>query len=153
MTSDQTTEEYGFCQEVYEIDGNANYMRCAKGCTKKLVNTTLGGYRDTLPECPQCESTLRPHIKLSDEDYDAFFNKIQSVQEKLTYCDCLILIGTNPQSSFCSTAISQAMSSGALIVEVGSSPVLEFGNVKQLVGFTDEVVPSLCNAIREKLSK
>ena len=128
-------------------------MRCAKGCSRKLFPAPLGGAEYDVPQCPLCQGPARPHSKFEDEDYDPFFHQTQIAQGKLAACDCLILIGMKSQGSFCSTVISQAMASGALIVEVGNSPVIEFGKVKQLSGLTEEIVPLLCRTIQDKLSK
>lgn len=149
----QNSENYGFCKDVYELNGNINYMRCAKGCCKKLFPSPLGCAEYFVPECPECKGIARPHTKFYDEDYDNYFNKYSEVLEKVTFPDCIILIGAGLENEVANNMVTQAMSSGALIVEVGSAPVVEFGNVKQLIGFTEELVPMLCKTIRERLLK
>lgn len=150
---DEDSSEYGFCKDVYEINGNINYMRCARNCCQKLFPSPLGCPEYFVPQCPECKGAARPHTKFNDEDYDEFFHKNSAVQDKVAFCDCIILIGSRLDSNFASTLVSQAMSSGALIVEISAMPVLEIGNVKQLIGFTEELVPMLCLAIKERLMK
>lgn len=150
---DEKSDTYGFCKEVFEVNGNINYMRCWRNCCKKLFPTPLGTPEYFVPECPECKGIARPSTKFNDEEPDDYFYKKTAVQKKIASCDCVILIGTRLDSHFATMLMNQAITSGALIVEVGASPVLEFGNIKQLIGFPEELVPMLCQAIRERLSK
>lgn len=149
---DENSETYGFCPEVFEIHGNINYMRCEKNCCKKLFPSPIGCPDSFIPQCPECHGRARPHTKFNDEEYDEDFYKTDTVQERVTYCDCLIIVGAELENNIASTIVSHAMSSGTLIVEIGTAPRLEIGDVKQLIGFPEEIVPLLCRSIHDRIT-
>ena len=49
--------------------------------------------------------------------------------------------------------ISQAIENNALIIEINPEPVIENGNVRQLVGDAESLVPEMCQAIKESFVK
>ncbi len=53
-------KDFGFCNEVLEIHGNINYMRCEKACRVKLFPSPLIGCPENfVPSCPYCKGMAR----------------------------------------------------------------------------------------------
>ena len=65
--------------------------------------------------------------------------------------DCLIIMGSFVDTDLANNIISQAISSNTLIIEIAMEPRLEIGNIKQLLGSTQDIVPDLCTKIHDKL--
>lgn len=53
-------------------------------------------------------------------------------------------------SNFCTNLLMRAIENNTLIIEINPEPVLEVGNVKKLIGDSDELVPILCNELKNK---
>ena len=68
----------------------------------------------------------------------------------LIQTDCVILIGTQMTSNFCTNVLMRTIENNTLIIEVNPEPVLEVGNVKKLIGDSEELVPILCSELKNK---
>lgn len=53
-------------------------------------------------------------------------------------------------SNFCTNVLMRTIENNTLIVEINPEPVLEVGNVKKLIGYSEELVPILCNELKNK---
>ena len=68
----------------------------------------------------------------------------------LIQTDCVILIGTQMTSNFCTNVLMRTIENNTLIIEINPEPVLEVGNVMKLIGDSEELVPILCSELKNK---
>jgi NAD-dependent deacetylase len=152
IVTNEDAKDYGFCEDVYEINGNINYMRCGQDCTQKLFpSPMIGCPEDVIPTCPKCKGVARPHTLFYDEEPTEHFHKVDTIKNRVSSVDCLILVGKLIDNNIMSNLISHAVTSNSLIVEITQQPCIEIGNVKQLIGFSHEIVPELCSTIHKKM--
>jgi NAD-dependent SIR2 family protein deacetylase len=60
ITRAANDDNYGYCDDIYEINGNINYMRCMKNCTKRLLpGPVLTSSLEEVPTCPYCKGPVR----------------------------------------------------------------------------------------------
>ncbi len=66
--------------------------------------------------------------------------------------DCLIVIGTALETNLASKIVGQAIENNALIIEINTEPCIQYGQVKQLIGKAEDILPEFCEQIKTKLS-
>jgi NAD-dependent SIR2 family protein deacetylase len=158
--------------DVFEIAGNINYMRCSMSCLKEQIFPLPPKLFGGAPVCPLCGSLARliyfkcldriflrtlfppilkrPNIRFFDEVETEEYLKADTAYVAANDLDCLILIGTSMEAPLTSKIVGEAINNNALIVEINSKPVLEFGNVKQLIGDAEDIAPILCRTVEER---
>lgn len=152
----QESPSYGFLDNVFEIHGNINYMRCDGCCCNRLFPSpevplsSLSRGQIAVPRCPRCKGLARPHTLFFDESYNEEFYRKDSAMAALEDMDCLIVIGTRLETNLASRIVGEAISKDCLIVEINPEPVIECGNVLQLIGESEKVIPNLWKMTRVK---
>jgi NAD-dependent SIR2 family protein deacetylase len=98
---------------LHEINGNLNYMRCSKSCSREVYKVPEnGGY---VPTCPQCGHLCRPHIRLMDEGSN-FSEKYFG--DLLQDTDCLIILGNYDKLSLAGSIVADCARAGKSVVEI-----------------------------------
>lgn len=152
----QESPYYGFNEGIYEIHGNINYMRCDNSCTNKLFpspDVLLSSFNKgelPLPKCPLCQGLARPHTLFFDESFNEDFYKRDTVLKKLEDMDCLVVIGTMLETNLASKIVGEAISKECLIIEINPTPIIECGNVLQLIGESEKIIPNVWKMARMK---
>ena len=150
-------EILNFSNDLFELRGNINYLKCTKNCSEKIFsNSNEYIFEKEIPKCPFCGNMARPYFLLNDEtnlEEDNFRNSI--ITNIISQYDCIIIIGNNPktQDQISTNIISQAIENSTVIIEVNEQPNLEIGNVKQLIGPIEDIVPYLCKIIESLYKK
>jgi NAD-dependent deacetylase len=91
----------------------------------------------------------RPNVLFFDETYDENHYKSDTVLNRIAVMDCLIVIGTTLETNLASKIVEIAVGNDILIVEVNPEPCIQVGNVKQLVGKAEEIVPELIKEVKK----
>jgi len=152
----QDNPSYGFFDNIFEIHGNINYMRCDASCTIKLFpspEVPLSSYEKgqiSVPKCPICKGLARPHTLFFDESYNEEFYKKDTAMKKIENMDCLIVIGTRLETNLASRIVGEAISKDCQIIEINPEPVIECGNVLQLIGESEKIIPNLWKMTKMK---
>ncbi|PIE61565.1 MAG: RNA polymerase subunit sigma [Desulfobacterales bacterium] len=90
---------------IFQIHGNLNYVRCSKECTPLLLPFPkgIGSKAKNQPvteeekerlTCPNCGHLLRPHVLWFDECYNEIWFKAESAMEWATKTELLLVVGT-----------------------------------------------------------
>lgn len=87
-----------------------------------------------------------------DETYKEEYYRGQSLLNVIRDMDCLVVIGTQLETSLAAGIVGEAIKSGALIVEINLQPCIEYGYVRHLVGKAEEIVPFLSERLQKKIS-
>jgi len=139
---------FGFSDQVYEIHGSINYMRCDKSCTTDLFpSPKVGCDDDFVPECPNCKGTARPHTLFFDESYVEEYYRRSQIMEEIQTSDCLIVIGTALETNMASIIVAQALTNKKLVIEINPQPCIKYGNVRHLIGGVEKILPELSKAL------
>lgn len=152
----QNSPSYGFIENIYEIHGNINYMRCDTPCSNKLFPSpevplsSLSRGQIPLPKCPLCQGLARPHTLFFDESYNEEFYRKDTVLKSLEDMDCLIVVGTRLETNLASRIVGEAIAKECQIVEINPEPVIECGSVMQLIGESEKIIPNLWKMTRVK---
>ena len=131
-------------------------MRCDAQCNTKLYpspEVPLNSWEKgqfPLPKCPVCKGLARPHTLFFDESYDETYYKKDSVMKKIEEMDCLVVVGTMLETNLASRIVGEAISNECLIIEVNPQPVIECGNVLQLIGESEKIIPDVWKMTRVK---
>ena len=131
-------------------------MRCDKLCTTRLFPSpevpfsSLEKGQIPVPICPLCKGPARPHTLFFDENYEEIFYKKDVVLKKLEEMDCLIVIGTMLETNLASRIVGDAIANDCLIVEINPKPVIECGDVLQLIGESEKIIPNVWKMTRLK---
>lgn len=145
------TKKFGFCEEVYELHGSINYMRCDKSCTTDLFpGPKVGCDDDFVPTCPRCMGVARPHTLFFDESYEQEYYRKDTILNEIQTGDCLIVIGTALETNLAATIVAQAITNKKLIIEINPQPCIKNGNVRHLIGGVEKVLPDLAKALQIK---
>ena len=82
--------------EVFEINGNLDYMSCSKECSAELYPSILGSASiiNKVPTCPKCGALCRPHMLLFDESYNEEYYRAKTAAKMMESIDVLIILGT-----------------------------------------------------------
>ena len=138
--------------EIYEIHGNLNQMRCCAGCTQDLYPTPEAvDQLDFIPLCYTCGGLARPNILLNDECYDEELYKAETAFRATESADCIIILGSSLEQSLPSTIVKAAAKRGALVVEIGETCLLEYGNTLQVKEKPIEAFPMLAEVLGQVL--
>ncbi len=148
------SKKFGFCDEVYELHGSINYMRCDKNCTTDLFSgPKVGCADDFVPECPKCKGVARPHTLFFDEGYVQEYYRKDTILDEIETSDCLIVIGTALETYLAASIVAQAITSKKLVIEINPQPIIKYGNVRHLIGGVEKILPDLCKALQVKDTK
>lgn len=146
---DPNFPDYGFTEGIYEIHGSINYMRCMTSCTNNLFKMPDLS-KNNLPICPKCNGPARPHTLFFDESYNEEFYKSETVHKEIEDLDCLVVIGTKLETNLASSIVGHAIGINANIIEINPEPIIEVGDVYQLVGESEKIIPQLWKDIKIK---
>jgi len=137
---------------ILEIHGNCNYMRCDRECSTELftIPDVLPSHDPAL-KCPKCGGLARPHILLFDENYNEKHYKSDSAWKTAEKMDCLIVAGSALETNLASKIVGHALQKGIPLVEVNPKTLVEWGNTYLLQGTLEEHVPGICQNIAEKV--
>lgn len=69
--------------------------------------------------------------------------KSRSARDRAEESDCLIVIGSQLKISLPMIMVKDAAKRGALIIEINTEPVIEYGNVHQFTGRSSEILSQL----------
>lgn len=104
-----------------------------------------------IPLCPLCFKPARPHTLFFDEQYNEEFYKKDTVLKKIEDMDCLIVVGTMLETNLASRIVGEAIShENCLVIEINPEPVIEYGNVHQLIGESEKIIPNLWKMVKLK---
>lgn len=93
----------------------------------------------------------RPHVLFFDESYNEKYYKSETVMNRIAVMDCLVVIGTTLETNLASKIVETAVGNDILIVEINPEPCIQVGNVKQLVGTAEEIVPELIKEVKKNM--
>ncbi len=142
-------KKFGFCDEVYELHGSINYMRCDKNCTTDLFSgPKVGCADDFVPECPKCKGVARPHTLFFDEGYDQEYYRKDTILNEIRTGDCLIVIGTALETNLAAKIVGLSIMNKKLVIEINPQPCIKNGNVRHLIGCVENILPELCEALQ-----
>ena len=90
---------------TYQIHGNLNFMRCARGCCHTLFpfpdeveykakNQPVTRKEKELLRCPRCGGLSRPHVLWFDECYDEALFQAETAFQWAATTDLLLVVGT-----------------------------------------------------------
>ncbi|MBT3222094.1 MAG: RNA polymerase subunit sigma [Proteobacteria bacterium] len=116
-------------ERTYQIHGNIEFMRCAKGCHSDLYpipktvsckqkGQTLSEEEVEALHCPRCGSRARPHVLWFDECYDEQFFRFQSSLTAARRCSLLIVVGTSGQTNLPTQVGQLAAQNNAGIIDI-----------------------------------
>jgi len=125
----------------------------------------IGCPEDFVPSCPYCKGLARyyyllfiylvnsrPHTLFFDESYDEEYYRGTTAINRTASMDCLIVVGTALETYLANRIVGRAMENKALIIEINPEPCIQHGNVKQLIGKAEDILPEFCKKIKAKLS-
>ncbi|CAD8059739.1 unnamed protein product [Paramecium sonneborni] len=140
--------KYGYFKEIYEINGNIQYMRCLYECTFQegelmTVYDIPNFEQNEIPKCPICGAKARPHLLLLDEEILDENCRITEIQDQYSKCDTIIVIGTALQTHFAKTIVCEFIKKKATIIEINPEPLIEVGNTFWLKGKSEDILPEL----------
>ena len=145
-TAKEGIEKHVHSDELVELHGNANYMKCIDECHFKLYKVPDGLKEGDIPVCPMCGQAMRPHILLFDEYYS---EQSRSVIDNGLSCDCMIIIGTSLKTQLPNSLIYEHVDEGKLTIEINPKEVIK-SNLKNVFHITESCeksVPLLVNEI------
>ena len=131
-------------------------MRCDISCSNRLFpspEVSQASYergKTPLPKCPLCKGLARPHTLFFDESYNEEYYKKDTAMISIENMDCLIVIGTRLETNLASRIVGEAISKDCQIIEINPEPVIECGNVLQLIGESEKIIPGLWKMTRVK---
>ena len=96
-------------EEVYEIHGNLDYMRCRNECTTDVYPSNLPlPNLNEVPTCPKCGALCRPHILCFDEAYTEDYHRAMTATRMFESIDVLIVLGTQLQTNLPARLVKDA---------------------------------------------
>lgn len=116
-------------QRTFQIHGNIDTMRCARGCSTKVFpvpeDVPALGPDDTLTDevyarlsCPECGGGARPHVLWFDEFYDEVHFYWDSALAAVASAGLLLVVGTSGATSLPMHMGLAAIRRGAAIIDV-----------------------------------
>ena len=137
--------ENGFTSGILELHGNVYYCHCSNDeCPASAdFQPTPDSVEEGVPRCKTCESLVRPHCMLFDENYSEKYYRVETILEYLKECDGIIVIGTALETSFASKLVDKCIIKELPIVEVNLEACIKAGNTVQLLRKSEEVLPEL----------
>jgi len=137
---EKQTYSYG----IFEVNGNIFSRRCTNNCHKGTLPAADDKLqKELLPKCPRCGSNARPHHLCFDETYNSCDYKIPELKKRIDNMDCLVLVDCKLESNIELRIVQQALLSGIPIIEISAQPIIEWGNVLQIQGQSQEIIPKL----------
>ncbi len=150
-------------QRTYQIHGNINYMRCARGCSTELYaipdgvrpkqkHEPLNDNDRKALRCRRCGDRARPHVLWFDECYDETHYHFQSSVETAARATVLLTVGTSGATNLPMQVGLLAAQSGALIIDINpnTNPFSEMA--QQAGGFfiqgtAGEILPEMAEVL------
>jgi NAD-dependent deacetylase len=114
-------------ERTFEIHGNIDHYRCAKGCSPRRMVPNLEGvgeHSGFLPEwgealeCSRCRCWMRPHVLWFDECYDESNYRFESAVASMADAEALIVVGTTGTTSLPAHMLQIAVMRGMFIVDI-----------------------------------
>ncbi len=156
---------------TYQIHGNLDFMRCARGCTRELfpipaaVGDTwekgrLPGERErALLCCLRCGGPARPHVLWFDEHYDEAWFRLESSLRAAAATDLLVVVGTSGATTLPARMCAVVADRGVptVVIDPESTPFSELAARSPaglfLRGTACALVPPLAARIRTRLAR
>eukprot|EP00826_Nyctotherus_ovalis_P055753 TRINITY_DN7436_c0_g1_i2.p1 TRINITY_DN7436_c0_g1~~TRINITY_DN7436_c0_g1_i2.p1 ORF type:complete len:258 (-),score=71.14 TRINITY_DN7436_c0_g1_i2:92-838(-) len=141
------SEDLADMNNLIELRGNVNYMRCSDDCCYSLYYTPSD--LQTVPKCPQCKAAMRPHILLFDEGDNEMHYKSVTAIKKAARADCMIVIGVGLGSQLTNCLIQEHVDEGKLLVEMNTEKTIkeEKKNVLHIEESCERSVPKLLSEV------
>jgi len=141
------TSDLADLNNLIELRGNINYMRCSNDCSYSLYYTPEDLKR--IPKCPQCKAVMRPHILLFDEgDSEVYYRSVTGIGEALK-SDCMIVIGSGLESQLASCLVQEHIDERKLLIEININKVIKEKkeSIFHIGESCEKSVPKLVNEI------
>ena len=141
-------------ENLFEIHGRVNVWRCInKRCLRGgkdglLEIADVVDFEEGVPQCPICQSQVRPHVLLFDEDYASHWDyAIHPVLRSLQTADVILYIGTSFSVGFTDMAVSIATQGKIPQLGIDPSPTEQFANIDWWKINAEEGLPLLMTAL------
>lgn len=74
-----------------------------------------------------------------DEPYTEEYYRINSLKERVSDTDCVVVVGTTLETTWAMNFVTEAITNDIPVVEINLEPVLNFGLVYRLEGKCENV--------------
>jgi NAD-dependent deacetylase len=138
--------------DIVELHGRLGRFKCfanCQGAPTYVDIATVPHDDDHAPDCPHCDSKLRPDIVWFGEILPS--DALQRAYDLSASCDVMIVVGTSGVVQPAASLPTLARRAGAVVIEVNPEPSLITRDANIfLQGKSGEMLPQLVAAIRER---
>lgn len=150
-------------ERTYEIHGNIDYARCARGCHPQrwpLPDALRGFGKDealdaatrALLRCPRCEGLARPHVLWFDETYDELHYRWESSMRAARDAAAVWVVGSSGATNLPNQVAQLVASRGGFVLDVNPdvspfSVLATKSGGRHLATRASEALPALSSAL------
>eukprot|EP00826_Nyctotherus_ovalis_P022847 TRINITY_DN1763_c0_g3_i5.p1 TRINITY_DN1763_c0_g3~~TRINITY_DN1763_c0_g3_i5.p1 ORF type:complete len:281 (-),score=27.58 TRINITY_DN1763_c0_g3_i5:41-814(-) len=137
-------------EDLTELHGNVNYMRCPQ-CLGKKVDVIGDG--SEVPVCDKCKKPMRPHVVFGDESDLKYFSyaepKFNAMVEKGLQSDCMIVVGSMLENGLMRGLVSDHLTAKKPIININKENDGDWikGNVASITEACETSLPKLVDEV------